>query len=202
MFSGIVQELGTVVEMKTQGAFASLVVEGVSTAAKMKIGDSVSVSGVCLTAVKLKGAHIATQVVFETLKRSALGALRKGNRVNLELSLSYGDFVGGHLVQGHVDAAAKIVSKVQKKNSVLMGFKMPKNSVKYMVEKGSVAVDGISLTVVGVKNDVFTVALIPHTLENTTLGLKKTGERVNIETDVLAKYMENFLKNYFRKGRQ
>lgn len=201
MFSGIVQELGTVIERKMQGEFASLVIEAKNTSGKMKIGDSVSVNGVCLTAVKLKGEHITTQVVFETLKRTALGTLQKGERVNLELSLSYGDFVGGHLVQGHVDTVAKIVSKVRKKNSVLMGFKVPQNSVKYVVEKGSVSVDGISLTVADVKNGVFTVALIPHTLKNTTLGFKKTGSMVNIENDVLAKYMENFVKNYFVKGR-
>lgn len=191
------QEAGKVMRIQREGGFASLAVRGRDTAAKMKVGDSVSVSGVCLTATKLENEDIYLQVVFETLKRTTLGELKAGDTVNLELSLRYNDFVGGHLVQGHVDCTGNVVAKVQKKNSVLMGFKVPRNVVKYIVEKGSVAVDGISLTVVGVKHDVFTVALIPHTLKSTTLGFKKTGSKVNIETDMMAKYMENFIRNYF-----
>lgn len=197
MFSGIISELGCVARIKREGDFASLVVRGNATAEKMKIGDSVSVNGVCLTATKTDGADIYTQVMFETLKRSTLGALKANDAVNLELALRYGDFVGGHLVQGHVDCTGKVTAKLQKKNSVLMGFKVPKNSVKYIVEKGSIAVDGISLTVADVKNDVFYCALIPHTLKVTTLGFKKVGSMVNIEVDMTAKYMENFIRNYF-----
>lgn len=199
MFSGIVQELGKVARLKREGEFAALTVEGRASAQALKVGDSVSVCGVCLTAVKIENSYIHTQVVFETLKRTTLGALKAGDAVNLETSLRYGDFVGGHLVQGHVDFTGKIVFKKQRKNSVLMGFKVPRNSVKYIVEKGSIAIDGISLTVAGVKNDTFSAALIPHTLKSTTLGHKKIGDAVNIELDMLAKYLENFIKHDVRK---
>jgi riboflavin synthase len=178
MFTGIVREVGTV------RAFdgSRLVVE---TGTEAGIGDSVAISGVCLTVTGRENGSLAFDVVGETLDRTTLGRLAVGSRVNVEPSLRAGDPLGGHIVQGHVDGHGSLRGRGD-----LTWFDAPPEITRYCVEKGSIAVDGTSLTVAAVDDDGFAVALIPHTLEATTLGLLEPGDPVNLEVDVLAKYVE------------
>jgi len=178
MFTGIVREVGTV------SAFdgSRLVVE---TATEAAVGDSVAISGVCLTVVAQENGALAFDVVAETLDRTTLGRLALGARVNVEPSLRAGDPLGGHIVQGHVDGVGTL-----RERGDLTWFDAPPELTRYCVEKGSIAVDGTSLTVAATDDAGFAVALIPHTLEATTLGLLEPGDSVNLEVDVLAKYVE------------
>ena len=178
MFTGIVKEVGTV------SAFdgARLVVE---TATEAGIGDSVAIAGVCLTVTGRENGSLAFDVVAETLDRTTLGRLTAGARVNIEPSLRAGDPLGGHIVQGHVDGVGSLRASAD-----LTWFDTPPEITRYCVEKGSIAVDGTSLTVAAVDDGGFAVALIPHTLEATTLGALEPGDPVNLEVDVLAKYVE------------
>ena len=176
MFTGVVRELGRVVSFDG----GRLVVEAGAAAAP---GDSVAIDGVCLTVVS--SPPLAFDVVEETLRRTTLGALRHGDGVNVEPALRAGDPLGGHIVQGHVDGVGRVRSVGE-----LTWFDAPPELVRYCVEKGSIAVDGVSLTVAGVDDDGFAVALVPHTKAVTTLGARAPGDRVNVEADVLAKYVE------------
>lgn len=178
MFTGIVREVGTVVSFDG----SRLVVE---TGQEAAIGDSVAISGVCLTVTAQENGDLAFDVVAETLDRTTLARLAAGAKVNVEPSLRAGDPLGGHIVQGHVDG----VGSLRERNG-LTWFDAPPEINRYCVEKGSIAVDGTSLTVAGVDDDGFAVALIPHTLEATTLGSLEPGDPVNLEVDVLAKYVE------------
>jgi riboflavin synthase len=189
MFTGIVREVGTV------DAFGGsrLVVAGPETAASVAVGDSVSVAGVCLTVVEAREGRLAFDVVPETLARTALGRLEPGDFVNLEPSLRVGDSLGGHVVQGHVDAVGSVRSLEPEAESRRVWVDAPESVVRYCLEKGSIAVDGVSLTVAALDDDGFEVALIPHTLEVTTLGRLEPGDEVNLETDVLAKVVERLL---------
>jgi riboflavin synthase len=189
MFTGIVREVGTV------DAFGGsrLVVAGPETAASVTVGDSVSVAGVCLTVVEAGEGRLAFDVVPETLARTALGRLEPGDSVNLEPSLRVGDPLGGHVVQGHVDAVGSVRSLEPEAESRRVWVDAPESVVRYCLEKGSIAVDGVSLTVAALDDDGFEVALIPHTLEVTTLGRLEPGDEVNLETDVLAKVVERLL---------
>jgi riboflavin synthase len=190
MFTGIVREVGTV------DAFdgSRLVVAGPETAAGVAVGDSVSVAGVCLTVVEAGAeGRLAFDVVPETIARTALGGLEPGDAVNLEPALRVGDPLGGHVVQGHVDAVGRVRSVEPEEESRRVWFDAPESVVRYCLEKGSIAVDGVSLTVAALDDDGFEVALIPHTLEVTTLGRLEPGDAVNLETDVLAKVVERLL---------
>ena len=157
-------------------------------------GDSVAINGVCLTATAVRPGGFDADVMPETLRRTALGALAEGDRVNLELPLRASDRLGGHIVQGHVDATGTVDSAVDDGFSRLVRISAPEELLRYVVEKGSIAVDGVSLTVAEVDDDGFTVALIPETLERTTLGSAGPGRTVNIEVDVLAKYVEKLAR--------
>ena len=179
MFTGIVREVGRVVSFDGH----RLVVEGATQAAT---GDSVAVDGVCLTAVD--GSQLAFDVVDETLDRTTLGALKAGDRVNLEPALRAGDPLGGHLVQGHVDGLGRARSVGES-----VWIDAPPDLLRYVVEKGSITVDGVSLTVAAVDGEGFAVALVPHTLEATTLGGLAPGDPVNLEVDILAKYVEKLV---------
>jgi riboflavin synthase len=192
MFTGLVESLGSVSDVVPSGAGRDLVIAA-PFSGELAIGESVAVNGACLTVV----AHDATTFRFqagpETLRRTNLGELRPGDRVNLERSLRVGDRLGGHFVQGHVDAVGRIDRRVADGEWETVWFASPRELTSQMVSKGSVAVDGVSLTLVDVEAERFSVALIPHTMANTTLGFKKAGDAVNLETDLLAKYVAKSL---------
>jgi riboflavin synthase len=190
MFTGIVLELGTV------AAFAGsrLVVAAPETAAGAVVGDSVSVAGVCLTVVEAGEGQLAFDVVPETLSRTALAGLEPGSTVNLEPSLRVGDRLGGHVVQGHVDAVGRVRSMTPEDDSRRVWIDAPDAVLGTIVEKGSIAVDGVSLTVAAFDDDGFEVALIPHTLEATTLGRVEPGDELNLEADVLGKVVERLVE--------
>jgi riboflavin synthase len=189
MFTGIVRELGTV------DAFdgSRLVVAAPETAAAAAVGDSVAVAGVCLTVVANEDGRLAFDAVPETLSRTALGGLQPGDAVNVEPSLRVGDPLGGHVVQGHVDAVGRVRSVTPEGASHRVWIDAPETVVRYCIEKGSIAVDGVSLTVAAFDDDGFAVALIPHTLAVTTLGRLEPGDEVNLEADVLGKVVERLL---------
>jgi riboflavin synthase len=193
MFTGIVEELGEIVEITGDGDAARLAVRGRVVTAGARHGDSIAVNGVCLTVVETRGDVFTADVMAETLKRSNLGALRVGERVNLERAATLSTRMGGHLVQGHVDGAGTILSRLPGREWTMVRFSLPPGLSRYVVEKGSITVDGVSLTVVDVAADSFEVGLIPTTLGLTTLGHKEVGDPVNLEVDVIAKYVERLL---------
>jgi riboflavin synthase len=193
VFTGIVREQGAVVSSEEGGAGVRLVVDAPATAGGVQVGDSVSISGVCLTVTEAANGSLAFDVVHETLNRTALGDLGPGTRVNVEPALRAGDALGGHYVQGHVDGVGRVRAVEPEGDGRRIWFDAPAELLRYVVEKGSVAVDGVSLTVAELDGAGFAVALIPHTLEATTLGSLAAGDPVNLEVDVLAKYVERLL---------
>jgi riboflavin synthase len=191
VFTGIVRELGRVVSAEAGGGGLALVVEAPATVAALATGDSISVNGVCLTAQDVGDGRVSLHAVPETLARSTFGDLAAGDAVNVEPALRAGEPLGGHYVQGHVDAVGRIQSV---EGEGLRAFvAAPPEVLRYLVEKGSVTVDGVSLTVAELSDDAFAVALVPHTLEATTLSALDPGRKVNLEVDVLAKYVERLL---------
>ncbi len=176
---------------RTDGAF--LVIEARKVLEGTRIGDSISINGVDLTVIEMTHDSFSADASLETLKRSTLGGLRGGHRVNLERALAVGERLGGHMVQGHVDGTGEFVSIAQEGNAYRMRFEFPRELGRYIAMKGSIAVDGISLTVAGIGEDWFEVAIIPHTWRETSLGDLKSGDRVNLEVDVLAKYVERLI---------
>jgi riboflavin synthase len=192
MFTGIVEDLGTVVALEPLAAAGRLTVRSAMLAGT-STGDSVAVNGVCLTAVEVSGTDVVADVMNETLDRSTLGALAPGDRVNLELAVTPSTRLGGHIVQGHVDGVGTVRGRRSSEHWDEVDVELPDDLARYVVEKGSVTLDGVSLTVTGVVGDVVGVSLIPETLRRTTLGARGVGERVNVEVDVLAKYVERLL---------
>ena len=192
MFTGIVRELGSVVSVEGQGS-VRLELDAPETAAGVAIGDSVSVSGVCLTVVSVAGSRLAFDAVPETLSRTSLGSLEPGARVNVEPALRAGEPLGGHYVQGHVDGIGTVISLEPEGAGARLTLAAPELG-RYCVEKGSLTVEGVSLTVAAVDEDAVEIALVPHTLEVTTLGRLAPGDSVNVEVDVLAKYVEKLLR--------
>jgi riboflavin synthase len=190
VFTGIVREIGHVEAVEPAGAVVRLLVRAPQTAGAASVGDSVSVSGVCLTAVDVEDGRLAFEAVPETLRRSALSQLEAGASVNLEPSLRAGDRLGGHVVQGHVDG----VGRVRRADAEGLEVEASADVLRFCVEKGSIAVDGVSLTIAGLSDDAFIVALIPHTRAITTLGALGPGDEVNLETDVLARHVERLLR--------
>lgn len=193
MFTGIVEELGEVVRITEVADSALLAVRGPIVTSDAKHGESIAVNGVCLTVVEVDANVFTADVMAETLRRSCLGALRAGDPVNLERAARLGDRLGGHLVQGHVDGVGRIVSREPAQHWETVRFSLPTPLSRYLAEKGSITVDGVSLTVVDVTADTFAVGLIPTTLKLTTLGHKAVGDPVNLEVDVIAKYVERLL---------
>jgi riboflavin synthase len=192
MFTGIVEGLAAVksIAKAKKGADTVMRVKLGRMARGLKKGDSVCINGACLTVTKLQKGEAQFEMVAETMRRTSLGQLKPGDKVNIERSMKVGDRLEGHFVLGHVDGTAIIVEKVEKQAETTLWFELDSEALsKALVPKGSVAVDGISLTVVGVEGKKFSVSLIPHTLAITSLGLKKEGDKVNIETDVLGKYV-------------
>ncbi|MDF9873602.1 MULTISPECIES: riboflavin synthase [Streptomyces] len=193
MFTGIVEELGEVTAVEKLDDASRFRLRGPVVTEGAKHGDSIAVNGVCLTVVDLGENEFTADVMAETLDRSSLGALAPGSRVNLERPMALGGRLGGHLVQGHVDGTGHIVEREVSENWELVTVSLPAGLARYVVEKGSITVDGVSLTVVDAGPDFFTISLIPTTLALTTLGLKQPGDPVNLEVDVLAKYVERLL---------
>ena len=194
MFTGIIRELGRVDAVDGGVDGVRLIVEAGGTAGQAATGDSVSIDGVCLTAVSIDDGRIAFDAVPETLARTTLGRLSAGDHVNIEPALRAGEPLGGHYVQGHVDAVGRVRSVEPEGDGVRIWIDAPDGVVRYCVEKGSVGVDGVSLTVAALDQAGFAVALIPHTLEVTTLGALEPGDEVNLEADVLAKYVERLVR--------
>jgi riboflavin synthase len=193
IFTGLIIEMGRVrrVHKRADGAF--LVIEAVKVLQGTHIGDSISINGVDLTVIEMDANSFSSDASLETLRRSTLGELQSGDRINLERALAVGERLGGHMVQGHVDGVAELVSVTAEGNAYRMRFRFPFELGRYIAMKGSITVDGISLTVAGLGEDWFEVAIIPHTWRETTLSDLKAGNRVNLEVDVLAKYVERLM---------
>src|SRR3954452_19327878 len=192
MFTGLVADLGTVATVDRTADGARLSFES-SLASELREGDSIAVNGVCLTAIGLCGPRFGADVMQETLRRSSLGELAEGDRVNLELALRASDRLGGHVVQGHVDGVGVVATVREEGFARVVTIEAAAEVLRYAVEKGSIAVDGVSLTVARVDDESFDVSLIPETLERTTFGEVAVGRQVNLEVDVLAKYVEKLL---------
>ena len=193
MFSGIVERMGIVSRLISDPPGVRLVIESEEVGRGVKIGDSIAVNGCCLTVVEIEGNTFGFDAGAETLSRTNLGNLEEGSQVNLERSLKIGDELGGHFVTGHIDGQGHLDRRIDEKEWSNFWFRMPKRIAHQLASKGSIAIDGVSLTLVDVEDDLFSVALIPHTLSITTLGKLKKGDPVNLETDVLAKYVERQL---------
>ncbi|MDT0437094.1 MULTISPECIES: riboflavin synthase [Streptomyces] len=193
MFTGIVEELGEVTAVEHLGDASRFRLRGPVVTDGAKHGDSIAVNGVCLTVVEHEGDEFTADVMAETLVRSSLGALTAGSRVNLERPTAVGARLGGHIVQGHVDGTGRILAREPSEHWEVVTVSLPADLARYVVDKGSITVDGISLTVVRADADRFTVSLIPTTLALTTLGRKQPGDPVNLEVDIVAKYVERLL---------
>ena len=201
MFTGIVEEIGEVVDVRRTDEVLVLTVRGPTVVTDTRPGDSISVSGVCLTvADAVTDETFRVELVPETLARSSLADVAVGTRVNLERAMAVGGRLGGHIVQGHVDGVGTLRSRNPGARSDELRFTLPADLSRYVVEKGSITVDGVSLTVAGIDGATFTVALIPTTLAHTTLGARTAGEPVNLEVDVVAKYVERLTRGYDGAG--
>jgi len=195
MFTGIVEGLGKVIRLTKKGADLVLEVEAEMDLSEVSLGDSIAVNGACLTVTSQNGKVFFADVSAESLSKTTLKYLRTGQQVNLEKSLRIGGFLGGHFVLGHVDGIGRILSRTQKSGSIIFAIEAVDSLSRYIVEKGSVAIDGISLTVNRLEKERFYVNVIPHTAAHTTLTGKKEGEWVNIEADILGKYVEKLLQS-------
>ncbi|MCL6611721.1 MAG: riboflavin synthase [Peptococcaceae bacterium] len=193
MFTGLVEELGEIRGTVRGPDSARLIIEAGKILEDIKTGDSIAVNGVCLTAVNCQRTYFEADVMAETLAKTNLSGLKPGDRVNLERALRLGDRLGGHLVTGHIDGVGTVIRLEKHDIATLMTIKAPPAVMRYIIKKGSVAVDGTSLTVVDFSGDSFQVSLIPHTARMTTLGFKKTGDTVNLEGDLVGKYIERLL---------
>lgn len=189
MFSGIVEEIGTIISLSENKITvrADTVIDGTNT------GDSISINGTCLTAVGLEDSSFSVEVTPETLRRTNLGELKAGDSVNLERALKVGDRIGGHMVQGHIEATGSVLSIEPEGDSLLISFGAPEDLMRYVVTKGFIAVDGVSLTIVECDSSSFKVSVIPYTRDHTVLSRVQTGTQVNLETDVMAKYVERLV---------
>lgn len=202
MFTGIVEEMGQIRSIVRGASSAVLSIEANLILEDLKIGDSVAVNGVCLTATSIGAGGFTADVMHETLNRSSLGALQKGSHVNLERAMLANGRFGGHIVSGHIDGTGTIGSIQKDDNALWYMILADAKLLRYIVEKGSVTIDGISLTVADVQSDRFAVSLIPHTAKVTVLGEKRTGDIVNLETDIIGKYVEKLMKPTVEETKQ
>lgn len=193
MFTGIIEEIGTIQKMKKGPQSLRLTLSAQTVLEDTNIGDSIATSGVCLTVTDQTASTFSVDVMYETLNRSSLAALNVGSKVNLERALTLQKRLGGHLMSGHVDGLASLISLKEEDIAWIYRFKVDASLTKYMVEKGSIGIDGISLTLIDVTKDEFAVSIIPHTQANTTLAALKVGDKVNIEVDMMSKYVEKIL---------
>ena len=194
MFTGIIEAVGTLAVLEPRGSQVGLVIDAPAVIAGVRIGDSIAVNGTCLTVTKIDGVRLHFDAVRETLERTSLGDQRMGARMNLERAMRADGRLDGHIVQGHVDGTGRVAGIDRAGDDVLFRVECGSEIARYLVPKGSVAIDGVSLTVVGVSEKGFDVALIPHTLAATNLGDRKPGDRVNLEADVLGKYVVRYLE--------
>ena len=195
MFTGIIEGLGTITKIHPSGQGKRLTIEADYSLDQTKIGDSIAVSGACLTAVMIEGKSFEVDVSPETLSKTTFGRTKIGDRVNLERALRFSDRIDGHLVSGHIDGIGSVKNIKTLGNAIIITFEVTESLSRYMIRKGSVAVDGISLTINNCDHGSFEVSIIPHTAKLTNIGLKKIGEYVNIETDMIGKYVERFTRN-------
>ncbi|TFG37746.1 MAG: riboflavin synthase [Syntrophobacterales bacterium] len=193
MFTGIIEDMGVVKKMAKKGSDAQLEIDTTMNLDDVRMGDSIAISGACLTVIDIKERAFTADVSAETLAKTTLKTSKTGDSVNLEKALKMDSFLGGHFVLGHVDGIGKISEKKTISNSILFGFETEKELGRYIVQKGSITVDGISLTVNRCEKNRFYVNIIPHTARETTLGFKNVGDAVNVETDILGKYVERFV---------
>jgi len=200
VFTGLIEDLGEVKKIEKRGENFSLLISSHFNLRELEKGDSISVNGVCLTLVSLNTHGFTVEVSPETVRRTNLGDLREGNQVNLERALRLSDRLGGHLVSGHVDGTGILNRKIKEGNFWHMTFSAPQEVMRYVIEKGSIAIDGISLTVNQCRDKDFIVTIIPFTFTHTNLGKRKVGERVNLEADLIGKYVEKFVSLQKRKG--
>ncbi len=196
MFTGLIEGLGEVLAKRPMAKGTRLVLRAPFDLAETKLGDSMAVNGACLTVVEIKGDSFAVDVSPETLRRTTLGQLKVGEKVNLERALRWGDRLGGHLVSGHVDGVGEVVERKDQGDFIFFKIRIPKSLIRYVIEKGSIAIDGISLTINGLSETEIFLAIIPHTAAVTTIGLRRPGDRVNIEVDLIGKYVERLLGAY------
>ena len=194
MFTGIIEELGTVKALRRSGGSARLTLSAVTVLEGTALGDSICVNGVCLTVVEMGGKDFSADVAVETLRVTNLGELTPGSPVNLERALRLSSRIGGHLVSGHIDAVGRIRGKREEGTGWRLIFDAPEQVLRYVIKKGSIAIDGVSLTVADVDRTGFSVAMIPHTAKLTTLGHKTAGDTVNLEADLIGKYVERLLE--------
>ncbi len=193
MFTGIVEELGTVRGIAAGAKSGKITIEAQEILSDLHIGDSIAVNGICLTVISFDKGSFVADVMPETIHRTAFADLKNGSRVNLERALTLSSRLGGHIVSGHIDGVGSIVELKEDDNAVIIKIKADRSIIKYIIAKGSVTIDGISLTVVEAADDWFSVSVIPHTREVTSLGSKKSGSKVNLENDLIGKYVERFL---------
>lgn len=193
MFTGIVEELGTVEKIERKGGGLKFSVRAQKVLDDLKVGDSIAVNGVCLTVVDVGPSSFTVEVVEETLQRSNLSSLLTSVKVNLERALSIGERLGGHLMNGHVDGVGRILSRRIQGSSIIIKVEIPRELLRYLVEKGSLALEGVSLTIMKIEGNRVSIAIIPHTAKFTTLGTKRVGEKLNVEVDLLGKYVERLL---------
>lgn len=194
MFTGLIQEVGTIKSIQSNAEGREFLIHAPALIKDISIDDSIATNGVCLTATKIENECFRAQAIHMTLQKTSLGYLKNGDKVNLELSLRPSDRLGGHFVQGHVNALGKITQIKTMGENWEVDVSFPPELRKYMISEGSIALDGISLTVARLTPETLTVAIIPHTLEKTSLGTKKVGDHLNVEVDMIAKYIENFLR--------
>ncbi|MBU2521103.1 MAG: riboflavin synthase [Proteobacteria bacterium] len=195
MFTGIIEGLGTITKIRSSGQGKRLTIEADYPLDHAKIGDSIAVSGACLTAVMIEGKSFEVDMSPETLSKTTFGKAKIGDRVNLERALCLSDRIDGHLVSGHIDGIGSVKNIKTLGNAIIITFEVPESLSRYMIRKGSVAVDGISLTINNCDHGSFEVSIIPHTAKLTSIGFKKIGDHVNIETDMIGKYVERFMRN-------
>lgn len=193
MFTGIIEELGTVKSLSVRSESARIQVAARKILADIRLGDSVAVNGVCLTVTSFTPQGFTADVMPETLRKTNLLELKPGQQVNLERALALGGRLGGHLVSGHIDGTGRLRDRRLEENAVVLWISAPAEILRFIVPKGSIAIDGVSLTVADVSHDAFSVSLIPHTAEQTTLGARLPGETINLENDLIGKYVERFL---------
>ncbi len=193
MFTGIIEEMGKIKKLHKGTDSARLTIDANVVLTDVKLGDSIAVNGICLTVVNFSPSLFEVDVMAETLRKTNLGELKPGDRVNLERALRVGDRLGGHIVSGHIDGVGVISRQEREDIAILTEIEAPPEVMKYVVTKGSVAIDGISLTVVNCTNRALVVSLIPHSAKMTTLGHKKTGDRVNLESDIIGRYVERLM---------
>lgn len=200
MFTGIIKEIGTITAQRNVGGKRVLTIKVALLPPDVGIGDSVAIEGVCLTVINYTSKTFSVEAVEETIKRSTIGDWQTGTSVNIEYSLRLSDRIGGHIVQGHVDGIGIIKDVHSLEGSTLYSIEISEELVLFCIEKGSIAIDGISLTIVGINDTLVTTSIIPHTAANTMLGKKKVGSKVNVEVDLIGKYVKRFLEGRTKKS--